>query len=155
MTYEGKAKLVAYHEKLKGIIDSCGICYFATIWDGPDMPKLGDYTTLLNYATGEEYKPADLLEIGERINNVGKAFNVMHTGLRRKDDYPVDRFFNEPIPSGPMKGAVLERDKWDKMLGEYYAENGWENVNSLPKEETLVRLGLEEVAENLKKQGIL
>jgi len=155
MTYEGKAKLVSYHEKLKGAIDSLGICYFATVWVSPDMPKIADYTQLLNYALGKDFTTAQVLEIGERVNNVGKAFNALHTQLRRKDDYPVDRFFNEPIPSGPRKGAVLERAKWDKMLDEYYEANGWNRETSLPEEKTLNRLELSEVAQDLKNSGTI
>ncbi len=155
MTYEGKGKLVSYHEKLKGAIDCLGICYFATVWGSPDMPKIDDYTSLLNYALGEDFRTVEILEVGERLNNLGKAFNALHTAFRRKDDYPVERFFKEPIPSGPRKGAVLERAKWDEMLNEYYEANGWNKETSLPEEKTLRRLDLKEVAEELKNHGLI
>jgi aldehyde:ferredoxin oxidoreductase len=41
------------------------------------------------------------------------------------------------------------------MLDEYYQEQGWKKENGLQKEETLLRLGLEEIAEDLKKSGFL
>jgi aldehyde:ferredoxin oxidoreductase len=156
MTYEGKARLVVFHERMKIAIDCMGICYLATAWSGQFMPKIEEYTELLNAAIGSNFTCSQIMEIGDRVNNVGKAFNTLNSQLfTRKDDYPVSRFFDEPIKSGPRKGAVLEREKWDRMLDEYYQEQGWKKENGLQKEETLLRLGLEEIAEDLKKSGFL
>lgn len=55
MTYEGKAKLVVFHERMKIVIDCMGICYFATVWTDPEMPKIEEYTELLNAATGSNF----------------------------------------------------------------------------------------------------
>ena len=69
--------------------------------------------------------------------------------------WPTKRFFDEPIKNGPNKGIVLDREKWDKMLDEYYklhiwdVNTGWQTRNSLEK------LGLEEVADELEKANKL
>ena len=57
----------------------------------------------------------------------------------------------EPIKTGKMKGELLEREKWDKMLDEYYDLQGWDRQTSWQKRDTLVRLGLDEVARGLAK----
>lgn len=155
MIYDGKGRLVSYHEKLKGIMDSLGICKYASVYESIDLPKIEDYAILLNYATGKDFKFTEILEYGERINNVGKAFNALHTQFRRKDDYPIERFFEEPIPSGPRKGAVLDKIKWGKMLDEYYKTNGWNELTSVPKEETLKKLDLNEIVTDFKSRGLI
>ncbi len=151
LSYEGKAKIVFYHERLKYAIDSMGICYFFTIWGVPDYPTINDYCNLLNAAIGSRYTPNDLMYIGERILNVAKAYNSLHAGFKKKDDYPPQRFLSEPIKSGPYKGVKLSKRKWDKLLEEYYALHGWDTKTSLQKKEKLIELGLKDVALDLIK----
>jgi len=151
LTYNGKAEIVFYHERLKYVIDSIGICYFFTIWGAPDYPTLDDYCNLLNAAVGSKYTPSDLLFIGERILNVAKAYNTLHAGFKRKDDYPPQRFLSEPIKSGPYKGTKLSKRKWDRLLDKYYTIHGWDAKTGLQKKEKLFELGLESVALDLMK----
>ncbi|MGZ5232954.1 MAG: sulfatase-like hydrolase/transferase, partial [Burkholderiales bacterium] len=40
------------------------------------------------------------------------------------DDWP-ERFYQEPIPDGPLKGSVLDRSKMKMILEEYYELRGW------------------------------
>ena len=48
-----------------------------------------------------------------------KAYIVREGLTREDDDYPA-RFYQEPLPEGPIKGAVLSRDKMKGLLDEYY-----------------------------------
>ncbi|NOZ57602.1 MAG: hypothetical protein GXO73_12535 [Calditrichaeota bacterium] len=79
------------------------------------------------------------MEVGERIFNLERMFNIRE-GFSRKDDTLPKRLLEEPAPLGPVKGQVV---KLDQMLDEYYAFRGWDK-NGVPKPETLKRLGLEE-----------
>jgi aldehyde:ferredoxin oxidoreductase len=75
-------------------------------------------------------------------------------GLGRKDDYPPVRCFEEPIPTGPQKGAVLDKKKYDAMLSKYYKHRGWSD-EGVPTEKTLKELGLQDVADDLKKRKVI
>ena len=43
-----------------------------------------------------------------------------------KDDYPAQRSFEDPVPSGPTAGKVIDRDEYEKILGMYYEKRGWD-----------------------------
>jgi len=49
----------------------------------------------------------------------------------------------------------LERDKFDKMKDEHYILRDWDVKTGIPTKETLKKFGLDDVAEDLKKRGIL
>jgi len=64
------------------------------------------------------------------------------------DDNP-SRFY-EPLPSGPCKGQAADKTSVSEGVQKYYEEAGWD-ANGIPKSETLLRLGLGEVDDALKK----
>jgi aldehyde:ferredoxin oxidoreductase len=154
-TYEGKAKLVVYYERLHAILDSLGVCHFTSNWSGAGLLSPENYSEILSGALGEEVSAEELMKLGERIHSVEKVFNLLHTDFDRKDDYPPQRFMDEPIKHGPYKGERLEKQDFEKMLDEYYELHGWEKKTSFPREDTLKSLGLSRVAELLKKRGKL
>ncbi len=153
--YEGKAALVVYHERLKVIIDALGVCYYISRYFTPDLISLDDYKNLLNSATGANFTKSDLLLIGERIINVEKAFNTLHARFSRNDDVPPRRFLEEKIKSGKYKGVKIDRARWEKMLDEYYKLHNWDVRTGLQTTKCLEQLGLEKVANTLKKYGLL
>lgn len=148
--YEGKAKLVIYFENFKAVVDCLNICYIVTQWSSPDLLDLEDLAKMLSLATGRQTTVAELITIGERVHNVEKAFNVRE-GMTRKDDMPPERFFAEPIKSGPEKGERLQKDKFGKMLDEYYELRGWDKDTGLPTKAKLEELDLGEIADELDK----
>ncbi|MEM2915700.1 MAG: aldehyde ferredoxin oxidoreductase C-terminal domain-containing protein, partial [Candidatus Bathyarchaeia archaeon] len=147
-SYENKAKLVVYQENFKALIDSLGICLFMTQSLEPGLINIYDLSRILSAATGLDINVNDLIEIGERIHNVEKAFNV-RVRFTRKDDYPPWRFF-EPIPSGPSKGECLDRDKFDQLLNEYYSLRGWNTNTGWPTKSKLIALRLKDISNELK-----
>lgn len=148
-TYEGKAKLITFMENFKAVVDSMGICYLLTCWRSPYLIGPGDLASLFEAATGKSLSGSELMKIGERIHNIEKAFNV-RVGMTRKDDKPPERFF-QPIKSGPAKGERLEKEKFKKVLDEYYELRGWDKETGLPTRVKLQEVGLKEVADNLEK----
>jgi aldehyde:ferredoxin oxidoreductase len=81
---------------------------------------------LFSSATGREKTAEELLQVGERVHNIGKALNTLHAGFTREDDYPPKRLVEEPIKHGPHKGASLDLEEWDEILNAYYQAHGWD-----------------------------
>jgi len=128
--------------------DSNGLCMFLEIeWE--------EVASLLNLVTGWKLTPDDCLETGERIHTLTRAFNVRE-GFSRRDDKLPPRQMNERTPKGKAKGckAFISKEDFEKCLDKYYSVRGW-NKEGKPCYDTLAKLGLKEVAEDLKKQEII
>lgn len=141
--YTGKPWMVTWQERLYGVVDSLGICKFQTVFLSPNMPKFEEYSKLIELVTGLEFTPQELMEIGERIYVMERLFNNRE-GCTRADDTLPERFFTEPTPSGlkAVRGRVIEKDKFEQMLDEYYELHGWD-AEGIPTKETLERLDLQ------------
>ena len=63
-------------------------------------------------------------------------------------DVPPMRWFKEPLTEGPLKGAVLDYEKYNAMLDIYYQKRGW-SKDGVPTRETFEKLGLADVASQL------
>ena len=128
-----KAGWAKTFQDLTAVIDSMGNCLFTSFALGAP-----EYASLLNAATGTNYTPEELLEVGDRIFNIERMFNKA-AGMKPEDDRLPKRLLIEPISNGPSKGMV---NKLDITLPQYYAARGW--VNAFPTDETLKKLGLDE-----------
>jgi len=139
---KGRAKLVIDLENLYTIIDSLIVCKFSrgTYYEG--FKDLAKYYTLV---TGIEMTPEELERTGERINNLGRLFNIRE-GFTRKDDHLPPKIMSTPIPDDTVsKGSYITQEELDLMLDDYYATRGWtkEGVPTLKK---LKELELEDLA---------
>jgi len=74
-----------------------------------------------------------------------KAYTA-RDGRTRKDDIWPDRFFTEPLPEGPAKGAVLSREFIERILDEYYELRQWDLKTGLPTVEKLKNLDMQDIA---------
>lgn len=149
VTEEGKAAITKWYEDLSAFKNSMEICLFSLFsWMG-SVPSM--MATFYNSVVGSDINEAELLQAGERIVNIERAFNLRE-GLLRKDDTLPDRMLKEPLPDGPAKGQVVDIDS---MVEEYYQLRGWEKDSGFPTKDKLLELGLEDVAEDLEKIGKL
>ncbi|MGQ4891341.1 MAG: aldehyde ferredoxin oxidoreductase family protein [Candidatus Njordarchaeia archaeon] len=129
-------------------LDSAVICWF-TSWVGFD--RLIEFT---NVVTGWDYSVDKWVnETALRILHLQRILLLLggpdvYWDPRIHDDNP-PRFY-EPIPSGPKKGKILEKEKVKRMLKQYYEEVGYDE-NGLPKPEALKKLGLEDALGALEK----
>ena len=62
----------------------------------------------------------EFLKVGERTEQLIRAFNIREGGLSRKDDILPDRVFDDPIPAGPSEGQRIDREKFEEALTIYY-----------------------------------
>jgi aldehyde:ferredoxin oxidoreductase len=139
-SYSGKGRMVWWHELLNAVSDSLGFCRFLTVFSSPHAPQYRDFSKWITLSTGLTFTPGELRTIGERIYTLERTM-LIKEGFSRRDDTLPRRYFEEPVPEGPAKGAVILRDEFERMLDEYYQLHGWD-LNGLPKKTTLRRLGI-------------
>ena len=146
---EGKGKLTMWNQDIRtATTDAPTMCAFLL-----DMAVVGiaaqNTASLMEAVTDLTYTPDDVLQVGERINNLAHAFNVRE-GLTRADDTLPERLLTEPLKGGASKGHFISREELDQMLDEYYAERGWDVETGVPTREKLEELGLGYVTDQLK-----
>ncbi|MCJ2512349.1 MAG: aldehyde ferredoxin oxidoreductase C-terminal domain-containing protein, partial [Candidatus Thermoplasmatota archaeon] len=83
--------------------------------------------------TGLEFSESEILELGERVNNLKHMFNLRE-GLTRDDFRLPKRLLTLPIPEGASKGHVVTEEEMNKMLDDYFEARGW-SKDGLPAEE--------------------
>ncbi len=135
--YEGKAPMVAWHEDIYAVVDSLGICKFVTRgFNSPHLLGYEELAELTQAASGLDLGPGDLRDAGRRVIDLERWLNLAF-GRTRADDTLPRRYFDEPMPARATQGHRIERDKFERMLDEYYAARGWDADGQLrPERET-------------------
>jgi len=72
--------------------------------------------------------------------NMMRAFNIRE-GFTKQDDCIPERFY-QPLATGPLKGAKLEKEEFEKAKETYYKMMGW-SAEGIPNLEKLQELGIE------------
>ncbi|MEE9202794.1 MAG: aldehyde ferredoxin oxidoreductase family protein [Dehalococcoidia bacterium] len=140
-SYDGKARMVWWHELLYAVCDSLGFCRFQTVFNSPHAPQYPQYRELIRLALDWDMSIEELKEAGERIYTTERLLlGRMGVGGREHDTLP-RRWFEEPVAEGPCKGELIERPQFEKFLDDYYALHGWGN-DGIPTPETVARLGI-------------
>lgn len=139
--WEGKPRMVVWHENFGAIVDSAEMCKYTCFSAYAVKPE--DMVLFINYATGWNLKPEEILEMGERIYNLERLFNLRE-GIKKEADTLPQRFTKEPLPEGPAKGQYVELDK---MLPEYYKLRKWDLKTGIPYKSLLFELDLLKHAE--------
>lgn len=129
---EGKAGLVKAFQDATAAVDSSGLCLFTTFaW------TLEDIAPQVDAACEGEWTAENLLELGERVWNMEREFNL-RAGITGSDDTLPKRLLTEPANTGPAEGRVADLPA---MLSEYYELRGW-SAEGVPTSDTRQRLGL-------------
>ena len=131
---------------------------------------------LLSSVTGQDFSEETYYRTGERVFNLQRAIQGREGRVGRKDDrlneFNFTMTFEEepgffavfnpeymlPGPGGELitrKGTVVERDKFEKMMDEYYIIRGWDVKTGLQKGERLEALGLSDIVPEMKQRGLL
>jgi aldehyde:ferredoxin oxidoreductase len=156
------AKIILNRTYLK---DCLGLCDFA--W-----PMMYSFNTA-NHVGDPELEgkifsavtgiPSDRLDrYAEVLFNLQRAILIREGRKTPEADYPLEYNFTEPlqidhfgrpliIPGGDCEvvnaiGKILDRDKFMRLLKEFYQLRGWDEDTGIPKKETLKALGLGDVA---------
>jgi aldehyde:ferredoxin oxidoreductase len=119
---EQKADLVIYHQTLRPLFDMLGVCRLPWIELGFDE---NTYAEFFSAITGVEVSLDELLKRSNALYDLTRSINI-NLGVSKKDDYPPERCFSTPIPSGPQAGKVLDREEYENILALYYKRRGWD-----------------------------
>ncbi len=137
--------------------NSLSICSFSRgNWGGFTLD-------ILKAATGwDDYTEEDLDAVGAREYALSRIFDIHTQQLtdpkEQYDKQVPPRWFNDPLPTGPHKGAVSYEGNMAKLFDEdlpaYWAARGWTEDKGVPTVETLKELGIDEIAEEYAKQHL-
>lgn len=155
LSYENIPEAVFWQAQAKEIEDMLGLCIYVGTWSGAHALKIEDYAAMLSAATGVEMKQEDLMRLARQGINLEKAFNTLHAGFTRKDDFPPRRYLEEPVKSGPHAGEMLDRNQWNWVLDRYYELHGWDEKTGWQTRQGLTELGMQDIAGKLESAGKL
>jgi aldehyde:ferredoxin oxidoreductase len=120
--------------------DSLGTCRFTT------LTNLKLLCEGVSAATGWDFTPAEAMDVGKRIVNLLRCFNMRH-GHTADMDAPSPRYGSAPV-DGPSKGISI-LPQWNELRRRYYEGMGWDSNSGKPLPETLKRYGIEYAIEEL------
>ncbi len=162
--YEGKALAAKKIQNRTYIKDSLGLCDFGwpITYSFATPDHVGDpdlEARIFEAVTGISGK--ELEGHAERIANMQRAILIREGRRVPEADHPLEFNFTEPLQAGARGGKVmvpgpgdevleatgnvLDRDKFETMLQEYYDLRGWDRETGIPLSRTLTALGLDDL----------
>ena len=149
---QGKAALACSSEERYGVHDLAGVCTWMGGFMGlPVTPEM--IADVMNLGLGCSVTVDTLVNAARRMRHVERAFEIK-SGLTRDDDRLSKSFYRELRPGGKASPEIsVTQGDLEKMKDDYYKLMGWDVATGVPTEETLVKFGLEDVADNLRFHG--
>jgi benzoyl-CoA reductase subunit BamB len=141
-TPEMTCDIVDWQERMHYIDDALGMCAGLSSFPLKPPYHIHNYPKFISAGAGFEMDEEGLTQAAKRYRNLVRAVNIRR-GMRRKDEAP---------PANHWKKRFPELEK--ELLDTYYRYKGWNN-DGIPTEESLRELGLDYVAEDFLKRGIL
>jgi aldehyde:ferredoxin oxidoreductase len=141
---KGRGIWVKEASALCHMFNATGLCLFGYL--SMTYTAMPDFLTAV---TGVTYTIEDLLHIGERIANLRQAFNVREGINPLQRPMPERALGRPPLPIGPTAGITVDIEN---LTREHLDTMGWTLDAAIPKEATLRRLGLDDVADDLWKK---
>jgi aldehyde:ferredoxin oxidoreductase len=175
-TYEGKAlaaKMIQDRQYAKESLILCDL-----LWPILEVESSNDHmgdstleSKLLSAATGWEMDEEGLRRMGEAIFNLQRAILVREGHRGRESDIlpefcysmPIAVHFTNPSFLAPgedgephsRKGAVVDREKFERMKDEYYQLRDWDVRSGLQTRAKLEELGLGDIVPDLERRGLV
>jgi len=119
------------------VLDSLLLCKLLS--EAYNWQDLADYYL---YATGISITKEELKQVGERVENLARLFNILEgKGTRNYDDLPY-KLKNCPIPvKGSKKSVIISDDELQLGIDDYYTVCGW-TADGIPTIDRLKQIGL-------------
>lgn len=118
---KGKGKIAAKLQDWGVVPDIVGICKFY-IYNGLGP---GDLAQQISTLTGWDISAEELLNVGKRVYNLQRAFNVRE-GVQKVDDLLPERVLKLPEFGKYAQVKECEIKDYKGMLEECYTERGWQ-----------------------------
>jgi aldehyde:ferredoxin oxidoreductase len=149
------AKWCTDREHSNTAADCTEICKFLTDFEimEPGKGGVARMAELLSALTGFDFSEQRLRDVADRVYNLERAYLVKH-GIRRKDDNPPQYFLDTPVPSGADAGKTIDLAKFEVLKDAWYDLRGSDRKTGAPRKDTLEKLGLKYVADQLEKTGV-
>ncbi len=141
-TVDATCEIVDWQERMHYIDDATGMCAGLSSFPLKPPYHIHNLPTVISCAAGVDMDEAGLTQIARRNRTLVRAVNIRR-GLRREDEKP-------PVDHWKKRFPELEA----QLLDEYYRYKGW-NEQGIPTPESLHELGLDYVAEDFIRRGIL
>lgn len=175
-TYDEKAhaaKIIQDREYAKECLILCDfmwpIRYVKHATDHVGDPTIE--SKILSAIIGKDIDVEGLRKIGERVFNLQRAILIREGHSGRTEDTLPESDFTVPLkleignPEGLLpgkdgeiisrKGAVVNRNEFEKMKDEYYKLRGWDIETGLQMKKKLNELELYDIARELEVRGLL
>jgi aldehyde:ferredoxin oxidoreductase len=173
---DGKAEAAARIVDRTHAKDSLLLCDSAwplmVSWNTED--QVGDpslESRIYSAVTGRDVDERELSRYGERIFNLQRAILIREGRRPVQDDDLAEFNYTDPVQSvfmnpevlvpGPgdevlsRKGKTLGRDEFERMRTEFYQLRGWDSATGRQRLDTLQRLDLDDIADELRRLGQL
>lgn len=137
LSYENKAENVKKIQDTVNAIFTLISCRFHEFMTPHDI-----YPEYIKAASGIDMSLDEFYALGERIWNLEKLFNL-GAGLGRAHDILPARCYTDPVKGDASESSVLDYNRWQEMLTEYYSSRGWD-YNGIPGRDKLDALGISE-----------
>lgn len=135
--YRGKGPASAAISCYWQVGTCAGVCLFPVIYFG-NFPLID----FINAVTGWEMTVQEVLQTGARIQSLRQEFNKREKiELASRKLHP-RMAGTPPKTDGPLKDITVDIET---LSSEYYSAMGWNPENGFPSEETLNKLGIQEL----------
>ncbi|MCX5992544.1 MAG: hypothetical protein NTZ04_09555 [Chloroflexi bacterium] len=175
-TFDGKALAAMMIQDREYAKDCLVLCSF--FWPVVDIEHsqdhIGDPTLesrILSAVTGKDIAEKELYLIGARVFNLQRAILVREGCHGREGDHLPETWHTTPL-KGDManpeclvpgkggksisrKGAVIDRQEFERSRDEYYQIRQWDVATGLQTRAKLEELGLADVARDLEQRGLI
>ena len=141
-TLEGKAMKVVWGNPAEGMIgENFSAVKFAGIWCDFWAVTPEQIAQIFKHAWKREFTEDEVFQIGERIWNLGRLFNLRE-GVE-PDDIPQKLYAEEGAhTTGASAGRAIGTETFKKALQEFYQIRGWDE-HGVPSEAKLAELGVD------------
>ncbi|MFX1564837.1 MAG: aldehyde ferredoxin oxidoreductase family protein [Promethearchaeota archaeon] len=134
---QNQGSSIAKLRNWRALFNSLTLCQLALL-----EPTL--VANLYNAATGHALTPMQLLEIGERIMTVKRAFNI-RCGITASDD-ALPKGITKPFTAGSNEGKT---PNLQEQLQQFYTTSQWDPKTGKPSRELLKKLNLTDISKDL------
>lgn len=173
-TYEGKALAAKKIQDREYAKESMILC--DALWPVYGLHSIREdkneetlESRVLSAVLGKQVSEDELCLFGERIFNLQRAIFLREGHKGREDDTLPEFYLTVPLSSEKhnpdclvpgkngevisRKGAVVDREKFEKMKDDYYRLRGWDVKTGIPLPEKMSKLGLVDIIESREDTG--